>query len=183
MTEEELKAQEARRAEEERKAEEARNAEEERRSAEEAEAAELEKQKALEREQRAAEQVKNAFTQTMPDLLSPVQSKVFTEDDFDSLVPKIDFTWKKVDGARRYNFVIKNSSGKILVAKNLSTNKFTLSGNELIEVSENGDYTWSVMAIQNINKEEFTTQVAERGFRIQMEDAEDATLNVDNLVF
>ena len=137
----------------------------------------------MEREQKAAEQIKNAFTQSTPVLSAPSQSKTFTEDDFDSLSPKIDFSWKKVDGAQKYDFKIKDSKGKILVAKTVTTNKYSLSSNNLSQVSENGEYTWSVMAIQSVNGEEYTTQAAERTFKVQMDDAETATLNLDNLIF
>ena len=79
--------------------------------------------------------------------------------------------------------MIKDSKGKILVAKTVSNNSFTLSSNNLSLVADNGEYTWSVIAVQTIDKQEYTTQVAERTFKVQMEDVETATLNVDNLVF
>ena len=98
-------------------------------------------------------------------------------------MPKIEFKWKKVDGAKKYNFVIKDSKGKILVAKDLTSNEYNLTSANLSLVSDNGEYTWSVRAIQTINGEEYTSQLAERTFKVQMDDAETATLNVDNLVF
>ena len=38
------------------------------------------------------------------------------------------------------------------------------------------------MALQTIDKQEYTTQAAERTFKVQLEDAETATLKIDNLV-
>ena len=113
---------------------------------------------------------------------SPAAGKVYREEDFDSLSPKIDFAWNKVNGAKSYNFSIKDSKGKVVLAKTITNNKYTLSGNNLSLVSENGEYTWSVIAIQKIDNQEYTTQVAERTFKVQMEDIETATLNIDNLV-
>ena len=126
--------------------------------------------------------VPEAFIHSTPVLSSPAQGKLYTEDDFDALIPKIDFTWNKVDGAKSYKFVIKDSKGKVLLDKTVSTNKYTLSSNNLSLVSDNGEYTWSVTAVQTVNKQEYTTQAAERTFKVQMEDAETATLKIDNLV-
>ena len=69
-----------------------------------------------------------------------------------------------------------------MLEKTVSANKYTLSSNNLSLVSDNGEYTWSVTAVQTVNKQEYTTQVAERTFKVQMEDAETATLKIDNLV-
>ena len=113
---------------------------------------------------------------------SPAAGKVYTEADFDSVNPKIEFRWNTVKGAKSYNFSIKDSKGKVVVAKTVPNNMFTLSGNNLSLVSENGEYTWSVIAIQNIDRQEYTTQGAERTFKVQMEDIESTTLNIDNLV-
>ena len=79
--------------------------------------------------------------------------------------------------------MIKDSKGKTLVAKTVTTNKYTLSSNNLSLVSDNDEYTWSVMAVQTVDKQEYTTQVAERTFKVQIDDVDTATLNVDNLVF
>ena len=133
-------------------------------------------------EEKAQESVPNEFIKSTPVLSSPQNGKVYTEDDFDTLVPKIDFSWNKVDGAKSYKFVIKDSSGKTLIEKNVKTNKYTLSSNNLSQVSDNGEYTWSVTAVQTVNKQEYTTQAAERNFKVQLEDAETATLKIDNLV-
>ena len=81
-----------------------------------------------------------------------------------------------------YSQHIYEAKGKVVVAKTVPNNMFTLSGNNLSLVSENGEYTWSVIAIQNIDRQEYTTQVAERSFKVQMEEIETATLNIDNLV-
>ena len=142
-------------AEETRKAEEERKQAEEKRKADEAAAlaAEEAAARAAEEEARAFELIKNQFTQSTPVLNSPAQGKVYTEDDFDALIPKIDFNWQKIDGAKSYEFVIKDSSGKTLVSKTVNTNKFTLSSNDLSLVSENGEYTWSVKAVQTIDKQ------------------------------
>ena len=184
---EERKAQREREKKEADEAEKARQAEEERirREQEEIErkqAEEQARQQAEEISREAANKIISAFTNAKPVLSSPSNDKLFTENDFDSLMPKIDFTWQKVDGAKNYKFEIRDSSGKELISKTVSSNRFTLTSNDLSRVAENGEYTWSVKAAQTINKEEFTTQVAERTFRVQMDDAESATLNIDNLI-
>ena len=112
----------------------------------------------------------------------PLDGKIYKDEDFDARSPKIEFSWQKVDGAKSYNFSIKDSKGKILIAKTLSSNKYTLSSNNLSLVSENGEYTWSVIAVKTIDKQQYTTQVAERTFKVQMEDVETATLDIDNLI-
>ena len=70
----------------------------------------------------------------------------------------------------------------MLVSRTVNTNKFTLSSSNLSLVSDNDEYTWSVEAIATFNKQQVYTKAAERTFKVQMEDADTAELNLDNLV-
>ena len=107
---------------------------------------------------------------------------MFTEDDFDSLIPKIVFEWNEINGAKNYKFEIRNTAGKTLVSKTVSTNKFTLSSDDLSLVSDNDTYTWMVTATAVSGKETYESKVAERTFSVQIEDSETASLDTDNLI-
>jgi len=121
-----------------------------------------EKQAAIAEEKAKAEAAKKAeeerqsalpkITKLQPQLVSPKNEYTFKEDFFsEEDKPKITFTWKPVDTAMAYRFILKNSEGKNLIVATVKSNKYILS-DKISVLSESGTYEWSVTAMTKIDK-------------------------------
>lgn len=125
---------------------------------------------------------REAFEKIEIQLSKPVNQKTFKEEDFESLFPKIDFEWQKVQNATKYILQIYDSKNDVLIEETVKNNKFTLSGNNLSKISDDGEYSWCVTAVSKIGKEEVKSKTASSTFFVQIEDAEAAEINIDNLI-
>ena len=199
--EEERKKEEARKAEEKRRQEEAARKKEEaakkseaakkaaeaKKKAEEKQAAiAAEKAKAEAEATKKAEDEKEAalpkITKLQPVLVSPKDAYTFSEDFFsEEDRPKITFSWKPVDTAMAYRFVLKDSTGKNLLVTTVKTNKYVLS-DKISVLSESGTYEWSVTAMTKIDKKTYTSLTASRKLTIKVEEVGKAKIDLSNLI-
>ena len=147
--------------------------------AEEKAKAEAEAAKKAEEERQAA---LPKITKLQPQLVSPKNEYTFSEDFFsEEDKPKITFTWKPVDTAMAYRFVLKNSEGKNLVVATVKSNKYVLS-DKISVLSESGTYEWSVTAMTKIDKKTYSSLTGSRKFTIKLEEVGKTKVDISNLI-
>lgn len=110
-----------------------------------------------------------------PELQNPFAGRKFTEADFELMDdPYIEFTWKSIEGAQAYKFVIKDESGTVIWTTTVRTNKYILM-DRIDLISEDGVYIWEITAVTKEDEEVYTSKTASRSFRIEMDSPENVT--------
>ncbi|MCQ2576639.1 MAG: hypothetical protein MJ162_07825 [Treponema sp.] len=131
--------------------------------------------------QRKAELIQK-FINSVPELNSPADRKEYTEDDFMKMnKPSVTFTWNKVPDAAGYKIQITNSSGKVVFTKQVKENKYVLSDG-ITAIADDGEYEWSVVAMNKIDGKVNYSQIATRKFIINLEEVGAAKVDSSDLI-
>ena len=131
-------------------------------------------------EPKPVEKPEPAIVKEKPALSEPKANAVITEEILmESGEPKVNFAWEKVNGAQKYIFTYKNSSGKVLLEKSVKETKYVLDD---VDVLDEGKFTWSVKAVLTEDGKEYSSRTAEQSFEIKLSEIESASIDTSNLV-
>ena len=114
-------------------------------------------------------------------LKSPLSGKQFTDNDFDTAKPSVSFRWSAVKFASNYRFEIKNSSGKVIFAKNLKKPEYVLS-DKISVIADDGNYTWEVTAQNKAGGTVNKSKTASGSFSVKLQDVGGVKIDSSDLI-
>lgn len=118
-----------------------------------------------------------------PVLTMPAPNTLFTENDFDTVAPKIEFTWNKVNDATWYRFTLYQGADMKtkLAAYKVNGTSFALSGAKL-SLMDNGDLVWTVEAVCEKNGKRYIGKPAASTFKLDISQIGTVDIDTSNLL-
>ncbi|MFA6937241.1 MAG: FecR domain-containing protein [Treponema sp.] len=139
----------------------------------------------LAQEKAEQEKIAKEKSKVLPaaELVAPLNSTEFTENNFNEENPKISFSWNNVENASWYRFTLYQGTEKDskIVQYKVKSTSIEIKGKRLAQI-KNGTVTWKVEAVYEKDNETVYGKPSLRTFNMNVADVENVQLDTSDLL-